>query len=186
MIIIITTTTTTTITITLQAPAKLLTEPYSALVAHLTAGVRTELGRVRAIYRWVTAQRLDRIPVPDGPPSSAVPLHQIWRIKNRKGNYAQLISILCRSVTSFPSCVVFVWFVLFQGQLGPAHQHPLPVSYFIPFVCGFCLVCFCFRLQFCVRLVSSSHPVLDCLFLLLVFVGFRVELGFFFVLCYYY
>ncbi|XP_076472308.1 uncharacterized protein LOC143301800 [Babylonia areolata] len=88
-----------------KAPPKLLKEPYTALVNYLVSTAKTDLARTRAIYRWVTAQRLDRILVPEQPPPANTPLHQIWRIKNRKGNYAQLISIMCR-LADLPCVIV--------------------------------------------------------------------------------
>ncbi|KAL8620040.1 hypothetical protein ACOMHN_015322 [Nucella lapillus] len=87
-----------------RAPAKLLQEPYSNLVTYLTGPAKSEMAKIRALYRWITTQRLDTIQVPEVMPPSTIPLHQIWRIKNRKGNYAQLVNIMCR-MANIP-CVI--------------------------------------------------------------------------------
>ncbi|GFO42476.1 kyphoscoliosis peptidase, partial [Plakobranchus ocellatus] len=77
------------------APGKLLKEPYSSLMSYLMNGIFDDLSKVRVIYRWVTSLKLERIFLPKVEPPATTPLYQIWRIKNRKGNYAQLVSILC-------------------------------------------------------------------------------------------
>lgn len=81
-----------------QAPSKLLKQPLSNLVEYLTEGLEDDLSKVRAIYRWVTCQPVDSMKIPNKEPSQSHTMFQLWRIKHRKGNYAQLISLLCRSV----------------------------------------------------------------------------------------
>lgn len=84
-----------------QAPSKLLKQPLSNLVEYLTEGLEDDLSKVRAIYRWVTCQPVDSMKIPNKEPSQSHTMFQLWRIKHRKGNYAQLISLLCRYVDIF-------------------------------------------------------------------------------------
>lgn len=79
-----------------QAPAKLLREPYTHLLNYLLSGLHDDLSKVRAIYRWITSLKMERILLPKQEPPPTTPLYQIWRIKHRRGNYAQLVSILCK------------------------------------------------------------------------------------------
>lgn len=79
-----------------KAPSKLLKQPLSNLVEYLTEGLEDDLSKVRAIYRWVTCQPVDSMKIPNKEPSQSHTMFQLWRIKHRKGNYAQLISLLCR------------------------------------------------------------------------------------------
>ncbi len=93
----------------MQAPAHLVKEPYHKLLAYLfettkdvhkdekeVNKVKESLAKVRAIYRWVTAQHVDTMTMTKKAPDPATALFQLWRIKNKKGNFAQLVSILCR------------------------------------------------------------------------------------------
>ncbi|XP_035828905.1 hillarin-like [Aplysia californica] len=88
-----------------KAPSKYLREPYSALMGYLLTGVYDDLSKIRVIYRWVTSLKMERILLPKVEPPATTPLFQIWRIKNRKGNYAQLISILCR-LANIPCAII--------------------------------------------------------------------------------
>lgn len=90
-----------------QAPSKLLKQPLSNLVEYLTEGLEDDLSKVRAIYRWVTCQPVDSMKIPNKEPSQSHTMFQLWRIKHRKGNYAQLISLLCRYVDFF-LCLFFI------------------------------------------------------------------------------
>ncbi|XP_046362001.2 uncharacterized protein LOC124139065 isoform X2 [Haliotis rufescens] len=92
------------------APSSLLKEPYPKLISYLLEEPKVKskdknqtqdkdhevLTKVRAIYRWVTAQHVDTMTMPKKSPDPTTPLFQFWRIKNKKGNFAQLVSILCR------------------------------------------------------------------------------------------
>ena len=80
----------------LQAPQKLLKQPLSNLVEYLVEDYHDDLSKIRVIYRWVTAQPVDSMKIPNREPSQSHTLFQLWRIRHRKGNYAQLISLLCR------------------------------------------------------------------------------------------
>lgn len=93
-----------------QAPSKLLKQPLSNLVEYLTEGLEDDLSKVRAIYRWVTCQPVDSMKIPNKEPSQSHTMFQLWRIKHRKGNYAQLISLLCRYVD------IFYMFILHPGE----------------------------------------------------------------------
>ncbi|XP_021364892.1 uncharacterized protein LOC110457720 isoform X2 [Mizuhopecten yessoensis] len=79
-----------------QAPAKLLKQPLSTLVEYLTEGYQDDMSKMRAIYRWVTAQPVDQLSIEKKEPPHSHTQFQLWRIKHRKGNYAQLVSLLCR------------------------------------------------------------------------------------------
>ncbi|XP_076086199.1 uncharacterized protein LOC143056904 isoform X2 [Mytilus galloprovincialis] len=80
----------------LKAPKGLHKQPLSALVEYLINGYNDDLSKVRVIYRWITAQPIDQLNIPKREPSQSHTLFQLWRIKHRKGNYAQLVSLLCR------------------------------------------------------------------------------------------
>ncbi|XP_069114562.1 uncharacterized protein [Argopecten irradians] len=79
-----------------QAPTKLLKQPLSVLVEYLTEGYDDDMSKMRAIYRWVTAQPIDQLSIDKKEPPHSHTQFQLWRIKHRKGNYAQLVSLLCR------------------------------------------------------------------------------------------
>lgn len=83
-----------------QAPKSLLKQPLSALVEYLVNGYEDDLSKLRVIYRWITAQPIDQLNIPKKEPAQSHTLFQLWRIKHRKGNYAQLVSLLCRLVFS--------------------------------------------------------------------------------------
>ncbi|KAL3861103.1 hypothetical protein ACJMK2_007175 [Sinanodonta woodiana] len=80
----------------LKAPSKLLKEPLKALVNYLIEGYTDDLSKIRVIYRWITNQSIDTIKFPKSEPSPTQSQYQLWRIKEKKGNYAQLVSLLCR------------------------------------------------------------------------------------------
>ncbi|XP_052213451.1 uncharacterized protein LOC127832191 isoform X2 [Dreissena polymorpha] len=79
----------------ITTPANFLKQTLKELVAHLTAGYQDDLSRIRVIFRWITCQPVDLLPMPKEPPQSQA-IYQLWRIKHKKGNYAQLVSLLCR------------------------------------------------------------------------------------------
>ncbi|XP_041377436.1 uncharacterized protein LOC121389855 [Gigantopelta aegis] len=85
-----------TLCLRLQAPQSLLKQPYPDLVKYLTNDCKSALARVRIIYRWITSIQVDQMLLPQSQPDPNTPYYQLWRIKNQKGNYAQLVSILCR------------------------------------------------------------------------------------------
>ncbi|XP_041378610.1 uncharacterized protein LOC121390767 isoform X2 [Gigantopelta aegis] len=79
-----------------KTPQNLLKQTYSDLVKYLTKDCKSALARVRIIYRWITSIQVDQMLLPQSQPDPNTPYYQLWRIKNQKGNYAQLVSILCR------------------------------------------------------------------------------------------
>ncbi|XP_052760549.1 lim and transglutaminase domain protein ltd-1-like isoform X2 [Mya arenaria] len=78
-----------------SAPARLLKGTLKELVAYLTKDYHDDMSRLRVIYRWITCQPLEMITMRKEPPQSHA-IFQLWRIRNKKGNYAQLVSLLCR------------------------------------------------------------------------------------------
>ncbi|XP_053379057.1 uncharacterized protein LOC123526583 isoform X3 [Mercenaria mercenaria] len=78
-----------------NTPTKFLKQSLKDLVDYLTAGYDDDLSKIRVIYRWITCQPIDLLPMKKTP-SQGHAVFQLWRIKNKKGNYAQLVSLLCR------------------------------------------------------------------------------------------
>ncbi|KAL5013540.1 hypothetical protein ScPMuIL_007810 [Solemya velum] len=79
----------------IQTPRKYHNQPFDKLVPYLTKGLSDDLSKVRIIYRWITAQRIDEMKFPRDPPSDRVAYH-LWRIQRHKGNHAQLVALMCR------------------------------------------------------------------------------------------
>lgn len=78
-----------------NAPTRLLKQSLKHLVDYLIAGYDDDLSKIRVIYRWITCQPIDFLPM-EKTPSQNHAIFQLWRIKQKKGNYAQLVSLLCR------------------------------------------------------------------------------------------
>jgi len=81
-----------------QAPAYLLDKPLRDLVRYLISPTRTQLGKVRAIFRWIAAQNLTELSgsAASGPPQT--PTDYLLRIKNRTTSYQTLMQDMCRFI----------------------------------------------------------------------------------------
>ncbi|KAL4221367.1 hypothetical protein ACF0H5_019626 [Mactra antiquata] len=79
----------------INTPEKYHKQSLRDLVQYLTAGYKDDLSKIRVIYRWITCQPVDNLPLKKQPSQSHA-VYQLWRIKTKKGNYAQLVSLLCR------------------------------------------------------------------------------------------
>ncbi|XP_060601784.1 uncharacterized protein LOC132755022 isoform X2 [Ruditapes philippinarum] len=78
-----------------NTPIKFHRQSLKDLVDYLIVGYDDDMSKVRVIYRWITSQPIDFLPMKKTP-SQSQSIFQLWRIKNKKGNYAQLVSLLCR------------------------------------------------------------------------------------------
>ncbi|XP_033763426.1 kyphoscoliosis peptidase-like [Pecten maximus] len=74
------------------------------LVAYLVEPCTDDLGRIRSIYTWLTSKNLNQIKIPLPPIREGSVPYYLSRLKNKKGNYAQLLSLMCRHAKL--SCVV--------------------------------------------------------------------------------
>jgi len=81
--------------VSFQTPTSFHKDTLKELVDYLIADYEDDLSKIRVIYRWITCQPINLIQMRKEPQQSHV-LFQLWRIKNKKGNYAQLVSLLCR------------------------------------------------------------------------------------------
>jgi hypothetical protein len=74
----------------------LFNRPLKELVDYLIDGLSTELDRVRAIYRWITAQQLTELTgrKSSSPPQTA--LEHLIGVKNKTYNYETLVATMCR------------------------------------------------------------------------------------------
>ncbi|KAJ8320673.1 hypothetical protein KUTeg_002260 [Tegillarca granosa] len=80
-------------------------QPIQKLVTFLTKDLEETLPKVRILFRWVTAQSLDQLSIQQNEPAHDSVQYQFWRIKNLKGNYAQLFSLLC-SYAHIPCIII--------------------------------------------------------------------------------
>jgi len=73
-----------------------MTQPLKQLVQYLVTGTKTELERVRVIYRWITAQNLAKLDARNinRTPSSA--LDYLIGIKTNATTYHTLMADMCR------------------------------------------------------------------------------------------
>ncbi|XP_060563532.1 hillarin-like [Ruditapes philippinarum] len=78
-----------------NTPTKFYRQPLKDLVNYLIAGYDDEMSKIRVIYRWITGQPIDQLPLEKKPAKSHV-LFELWRIKNEEKSYAELVSKLCR------------------------------------------------------------------------------------------
>lgn len=79
-----------------QVSPSLISQPLDHLVRYLISGTKTELERVRVIYRWITAQNLAELSAVRGSrtsPSSG--LDYLIGIKNQTSSYHELMTDMC-------------------------------------------------------------------------------------------
>ena len=79
-----------------QAPADLREKPLSDLVNYLIRPATKKLAKVRAIFRWITAQdpsKLSSVSSANSPPQT--PLDYLLGIKNETTSYPTLMKDMC-------------------------------------------------------------------------------------------
>ncbi|OWF45838.1 Kyphoscoliosis peptidase [Mizuhopecten yessoensis] len=88
----------------MKVPSDLQKGSMANLVSYLVEPCTDDLGRIRSIYTWLTSQNLNQIKMPLPPIREGCVPYYLSRLKNKKGNYAQLLSLMCRHAKL--SCVV--------------------------------------------------------------------------------
>lgn len=85
---------------TLDANAKKaprsLTVSYSKLVDHVTQGARNDVDKVRALFAWLSAQRIPEMTFPDVK-DATTPDGYMKTIKQGNGSYTAFFALLCRA-----------------------------------------------------------------------------------------
>jgi len=91
----------------LQVPSDKNKGSMADLVSYLVETCRDDLGKIRAIYTWVTSKNLEKMKKPLPPIREGTVPYYLNRLKSKKGNYAQLISLMCRLVSL--SITITMW-----------------------------------------------------------------------------
>jgi len=90
-----------------QASADLCSKPLTHLVRYLIKPAKTELAKVRAIFRWIAAQNLANLTSAgstNDPPET--PLDYLIAMKNNTTNDHTLMQDMCRSINVFAALFV--------------------------------------------------------------------------------
>lgn len=72
----------------------IIEKPMNEMVRILTADYEEDVAKIRALYRWFTAQSVETTTYKKNA-SSNTAMWQLWHLKNKRNTYAALFSLLC-------------------------------------------------------------------------------------------
>ncbi|XP_046357962.2 uncharacterized protein LOC124136163 isoform X2 [Haliotis rufescens] len=87
-----------------KAPQRLLTGTFRELVQYLTGPDWPEIGKVRAIFLWLTSIDVYNLKMEEDPPKQS-PMEYFSKIQKNQGNHAHLFSGLCQ-MANIPCMII--------------------------------------------------------------------------------
>ena len=84
------------VSVSFQIPKSKITGTLKDLVSLLTDQYEDDTSKVRAIYVWLTSLNFQKLSHPLKNPKVGYTMFYLMKIKERLGNYAQLMNKMCK------------------------------------------------------------------------------------------